>query len=143
MTQNCSNEVDISAEIHEFLLAVRRKAKLLRLSLTRELHFGFWAYKCVKPFIVENWEQTWVILDGDSRLLFLRPNTEKPELTIVLDHVLNCQLSAMLFDASPTFMCKERTVSATFCRTQSYFVALMPQKRTTRACTGATYSSIL
>ncbi|ORC89073.1 uncharacterized protein TM35_000142840 [Trypanosoma theileri] len=101
MIQNCHNEVDVLAKMQEFILTVKRKAKPLRLNVTKELHIGFWAYKCVKPCIEEKWERTWVILDGDSRLLLLRPNTVKPEITIALDHVLNCQLSSMLLMRAP------------------------------------------
>ncbi|EKF30227.1 hypothetical protein MOQ_005968 [Trypanosoma cruzi marinkellei] len=87
--------------MQSFFSTAKRKERPTVLTAPQELCAGFWAYRCVKPCVVEDWQRVWVVLENDTRLVIRRPNIKKPELTIPVGHVIKCQLSSMLGTQAP------------------------------------------
>ncbi|RNC58294.1 hypothetical protein TcCL_ESM04101 [Trypanosoma cruzi] len=101
LTRACHCEKDVVARLQSFVSMAKRQERPTVLTAPRELCAGFWAYRCVKPCVAEDWQRVWVVLENDTRLVIRRPNIKKPELTIPVGHVIKCQLSSMLGTQAP------------------------------------------
>ncbi|ESS70248.1 hypothetical protein TCDM_01057 [Trypanosoma cruzi Dm28c] len=101
LTRACHCEKDVVARLQSFVSMAKRQERTTVLTAPQELCAGFWAYRCVKPCVAEDWQRVWVALENDTRLVIRRPNIKKPELTIPVGHVIKCQLSSMLGTQAP------------------------------------------
>ncbi|EAN94217.1 hypothetical protein, conserved [Trypanosoma cruzi] len=101
LTRACHCEKDVVARLQSFVSMAKRQERPTVLAAPQELCAGFWAYRCVKPCVAEDWQRVWVVLENDTRLVIRRPNIKKPELTIPVGQVIKCQLSSMLGTQAP------------------------------------------
>ncbi|RNF26030.1 uncharacterized protein Tco025E_01735 [Trypanosoma conorhini] len=101
LTRACQSEAEVVGRMRRFTSAAKRRERPTSLTPSQELRVGFWAYRCVKPCVVEDWRRVWVVLEDGARLVIRRPNARAAELTIAAGHVIKCRLSSMLATQAP------------------------------------------